>query len=105
SSDVCSSDLPLRRGDLVTHAVFSPDGRRVVTTSVDGTGRVWDAVTGEPVTPPLPHGRTDGERWSGPYGRSDIPRTTFTSDGQQVITVTDTGAILSDLRPDERPVN
>src|SRR5205823_1588429 len=31
----------------VTHAEFSPDGRRVVTASRDRTARVWDANTGQ----------------------------------------------------------
>ena len=34
------------------HASFSPDGRLVVTASFDGTERVWDATTGQPVAPP-----------------------------------------------------
>ena len=46
------SDLHERRGlrghtDTVTSAAFSPDGRQVVTASVDGTARVWDAATGQ----------------------------------------------------------
>lgn len=32
---------------------YSPDNRRVVTASDDSTARVWDAITGEPLTPPL----------------------------------------------------
>ena len=30
--------------------VFSPDGKLLVTTSNDGTARVWDASKGEPIT-------------------------------------------------------
>jgi hypothetical protein len=30
----------------VNGAVFSPDGRRIVTASFDGTARVWDAARG-----------------------------------------------------------
>ncbi len=32
-------------GDVVLHASFSPDGKRIVTTSRDGTARLWDART------------------------------------------------------------
>jgi WD40 repeat protein len=30
----------------VTGAAFSPDGTRIVTFSLDGTARLWDAATG-----------------------------------------------------------
>ncbi|MGB4727631.1 MAG: hypothetical protein WBH86_09505, partial [Thermogutta sp.] len=33
--------------DAVYSAVFSPDGRRIVTGSIDNTAIVWDAETGE----------------------------------------------------------
>ena len=33
----------------VTDISFSPDGRYVVTSGGDGTVRVWDTATGEPV--------------------------------------------------------
>jgi WD40 repeat protein len=43
--------LPMQQ--FVTHVDFSPDGRRVVAGGDAGATRVWDAQTGEPVTPVL----------------------------------------------------
>jgi len=37
----------------VIYAGFSQDGTRVVTVGADRTARVWDADTGQPLTPPL----------------------------------------------------
>lgn len=37
------------RADLVTSAMFSPDGRRVAAVSTDGTSRAWDVSTGEEI--------------------------------------------------------
>jgi eukaryotic-like serine/threonine-protein kinase len=55
------------------HVTFSPDGRRIVTTSKDHTARVWDADTGEPVSPPLRHGDT-------------VWKAAFSPDGRRVVT-------------------
>jgi WD40 repeat protein/serine/threonine protein kinase len=41
----------------VRHAEFSPDGRRVLTASEDGSAQVWDAETSKPVGPSLEHGQ------------------------------------------------
>ncbi|HZT81132.1 MAG TPA: tetratricopeptide repeat protein, partial [Gemmataceae bacterium] len=60
----------------VEHAAFSPDGTRIVTASDDRTARVWDAATGEPVTPPLRHG-------------SRVLRAHFSPDGTRVVTASD----------------
>src|SRR5439155_1556550 len=39
----------------VRDAEFSPDGRRVVTASLDGTAREWDPATGRPLVPAMQH--------------------------------------------------
>jgi WD40 repeat protein/TPR repeat protein len=35
--------------DIVWSATYSPDGKRILSASKDGTGRIWDAVTGAPI--------------------------------------------------------
>src|SRR5207248_125719 len=54
-------------------ANFSRDGRFVVTGSDDGTARVWDAATGEPVGPMLLHNGT-------------VIQALFSPDGKHVLT-------------------
>ncbi len=59
------SSLPMRHGDRVHSAAFSPDGRLLVTASSDETARVWDAVTGLPVGEPMRHaGAVLSAAWS-----------------------------------------
>jgi WD40 repeat protein/tRNA A-37 threonylcarbamoyl transferase component Bud32 len=43
----CASVLALPHEGVVTAAAFSPDGRRVVTGSLNSVVRVWDASTGK----------------------------------------------------------
>jgi WD40 repeat protein len=52
--------LPLLQAELphttpATFVAFSPRGGKIVTLAQDNTARVWDAVSGKPVTAPLPH--------------------------------------------------
>jgi WD40 repeat protein/serine/threonine protein kinase len=104
----------------VEYAAFSPDGRQIVTTSRDHTARVWDAVAGGPVTPPLRHGdivwkaafSPDGRRlvtvsrdwtarvWDASNGQpvgpalphnSDVTEASFSPDGHWVVTASTDG--------------
>lgn len=45
----------LGHSNTVTYAEFSPDGRRIVTASIDKTARVWNAENGLPISPPMLH--------------------------------------------------
>jgi hypothetical protein len=53
---------------VVYHASFSRDGKRVVTASRDKTARVWDAVTGKPITQPLIEKNAVHSAWFSPDG-------------------------------------
>jgi WD40 repeat protein/serine/threonine protein kinase len=60
-------------GNRVLHAVFSPDGRQVLTVGRDGFGRFWDADTGTELQPlPLVVGVSSAE---------------FSPDGRRVLTI------------------
>jgi hypothetical protein len=80
-------------------AAFSPDGSRVITTSSDGTARLWDATTGMVVNELRIH--------TGPV-RAAAVRGALSSDGSRLIFVSDdgtarvwdttTGAAMAELR-------
>ncbi|MGC1188093.1 MAG: AAA family ATPase [Candidatus Acidiferrales bacterium] len=66
--------LSMRHDDEVQDAEFSPDGARVVTASVDGTARIWDAKTGQQLNAqPMRHAN-----W--------VHTAEFSPDGTEVIT-------------------
>jgi WD40 repeat protein/TPR repeat protein len=62
--------------DVVRSAVYSPDGRRILTASSDRTARVWDAATGRQML--LLSGHTDVVRSAA-----------FSPDGSRVVTASD----------------
>jgi WD40 repeat protein/serine/threonine protein kinase/tetratricopeptide (TPR) repeat protein len=57
----------------VAAAVFSPDGKMIVTGSDDRTAQLWDAATARPAGPPLRH---EGE----------VISVAFSPDGQAILT-------------------
>jgi len=65
-------------GDAVTSAQFSPNGRRLVTSSLGHEARVWDSNTGEPLTRPLWH---DGQVWSAQFSPEGTRIVTACEDG------------------------
>lgn len=63
----------IRLGGSIRAANFSPDGRRVVTASKDGTARVWCSRTGLPVGEPLQH-------------QAEVMWAQFSADGKRIVT-------------------
>jgi WD40 repeat protein len=70
----------------VSGAHFSPDGKWMLTFSLDGTARVWDASNGEPVSQPMRH-------------KDRLANAVFSPDGRSVFTGSQDGvARLWDAR-------
>ena len=73
-------DLPVPLGESLPHAAavdaaqFSADGRRVVTLS-SNIARVWEAETGQPLTPPLRH-------------ETNLLSARFSADGERLMILT-----------------
>jgi len=43
----------MQHDSVILSARFSPDGRQIVTASKDGTARLWDSATGNPIGEPM----------------------------------------------------
>jgi WD40 repeat protein len=72
---------------------FSLDSRLLVTAGSDGTARVWDAVTGQPLTPLLRQSEA-------------VALASFSPEGERLATTSKSGTVhIWDLRPDNRPVS
>ena len=62
--------------DFIESGVFSPDGKRVVTTSLDKTARIWEAETGKELTTLKGHSRP-------------VVSAAFSRDGKRVVTTSE----------------
>jgi WD40 repeat protein/tetratricopeptide (TPR) repeat protein len=71
--------------NAVYGVAFSPDGSRIVTAGYDGTARVWDAATGQPVLTFSGH-------------RNYVLSVAFSPDGRRI--VTGGGQWAQEARPD-----
>jgi len=71
---------PLRHGGLVRAVQFSPDGRKLLSASEDGTARLWDPETGHPVSEPMRHG-------------ARVMNAEFSPDGSQLVTFSSDKAV------------
>jgi hypothetical protein len=75
----------LRHAGWIWSISFSPDGTRVATASEDGTARVWNADTFQPITPPLRHAHSVGTA-------------SFSRDGTRILTASGDAAQVWDAR-------
>jgi hypothetical protein len=105
---LCHADLATLTGHtgLVLSALFSGDGRRVVTASADHTARVWDADTGEELA--ALRGHTGGVR----SASFSVLTGRFSDDGTRVLTAGRDGPVEREgsrvvrvIVYDSRPVN
>jgi WD40 repeat protein len=65
---------PLRHQGEISHATFSPDGKKVATAARDGTARIWSAETGQPLSDWMPHQGTVQTVQFDPQGRRLVTR-------------------------------
>ena len=69
---------PMKHGEGVLRADFSPDGQRILTCSWDNTARLWDAQTGLRIAEPMKHSDV-------------IVAAEFSPDGKRILTASHDG--------------
>lgn len=75
---------------LLFDAEFSPDDRLLVTAGADGSARLWDVASGQPLLTPLPHD-------------APVTRALFSPDGASLLTISqDKTAVLWDVASGQR---
>jgi WD40 repeat protein/serine/threonine protein kinase len=95
----------LPHGSSCDQALFTPDGRWVITTSADRTAKVWDVSTGQLALPALPHGGPL-DYWSNLESNSDGKMLLTTcADGFTRVWNLDNGALLAEpvLQQEQTP--
>lgn len=68
----------LQHNDSITSAQFSPDGKRVLTSSLDDRARIWNALTGAPIACEFRHD-------------ADVSHAIFSADGLRIATSSNDG--------------
>lgn len=81
-----------RQEGAVTQTMFSPCGLYVASAGKDSAAHLWDAATGEALTPSLAHG-------------DEVRRVCFNRDGTRLLTAGTAGARIWSLGADRRPID
>jgi WD40 repeat protein len=81
------ASVPLRHEETVFTALFSPDGRRLVTASWDGRVRTWDTATGKLL------GEFRHVLGEFRHGHDRLSTAAFSPDGQRIVTGSEYGSV------------